>query len=129
MTDGRDAGFDDFLDAVEDGDPYYLESPTGNGWLPPLEVDPETGERELVEHPLPQPGKIQTHTTVNVPTPRFEDDAPYVVALAGFGPVNVTGQVRGVDPEDVEIGMEVNIDVDRTETTGERLVVFRPVDK
>ena len=127
MTTPRDAGFDDFMDAVEDGEPYYLESPSGNGWLPPMQVDPETGDAELVERPLPDTGQIQTHSTVNVPTPMFADDAPYVVALAGFGPVNVTGQLRDVDPSDAEIGMEVEIGVDRTETTGERIVVFRPV--
>ena len=37
----RDAGYDDFLDAVEDGEPYYLAGSDGNGWLPPRIRDPE----------------------------------------------------------------------------------------
>jgi len=56
MTETRNIGYDDFLDAVEAGEPYYLESPSGNGWLPPLSVDPETGARELTEQPLPDTG-------------------------------------------------------------------------
>jgi uncharacterized OB-fold protein len=122
----RDVGYDDFLDAVEAGEPYYLESPSGNGWLPPRRVDPETGEGDLTEEPLPETGEILTMTVTNVAGPSFADDAPYVVAVAQFGPVRLTGQVRGMDHDDVEIGQAVEIGVGRNETEDERLVVFEP---
>jgi uncharacterized OB-fold protein len=122
----RDAGYDDWLDAVEDGDPYYLESPSGNGWLPPREVDPETGERGLEEKPLPGTGEILTFTVTNVAGPSFADDAPFVVAIAQFGPVRITGQVRGMDHDDVEIGQEVGLSIGENETEGERVIVFEP---
>jgi uncharacterized OB-fold protein len=122
----RDNGFDDVLDAVEDGEPYYLESPSGNGWLPPREVDPETGQRELVETELPETGEIVTHTTTYVAGPEFADDAPYVVAIVDFGPVSITGQMREIEPDEVEIGQEVEIGVERTETQGNRVIVFYP---
>jgi uncharacterized OB-fold protein len=125
--DVRDVGYDDFLDAVEAGEPYYLESPSGNGWLPPKDVDPETGERELVEKDLPTTGEVLTYTITNVAGPSFADDTPYVVAVAEFGPVNITGQVRGMDHDDVEIGQEVELSVGRNETADERVVVFEPV--
>jgi hypothetical protein len=129
----RDAGYDDFLDAVEAGEPYYLESPSGNGWLPPQQFDPETGERELTEEPLPETGEVLTKTVVNVAGPSFADDAPYVVAVAQFGPVRLTGQLqvegqkRGVGPEEVAVGQEVAVGVARNETEGERVVVLEPV--
>ncbi|WP_159902130.1 Zn-ribbon domain-containing OB-fold protein [Salinirussus salinus] len=129
----RDAGYDDFLDAVEAGEPYYLESPSGNGWLPPREFDPETGERELTEEPLPETGEVLTKTVVNVAGPSFADDAPYIVAVAQFGPVRLTGQIRvegqkrGVGSEEVEVGQAVEIDVGHNETEGERVVVLEPV--
>lgn len=128
MSDGEPytAGFDDFLDAVEEGEPYYLESPSGNGWLPPRQCDPETGEADLTEEPLPDTGEILTHTTTYVSGPDFADDAPYVVAIASFGPVRITGQMRDVDPENVEIGQTVEIGVERSETQNDRLVVFYP---
>ena len=110
----RDAGYDDFLDAVEAGEPYYLESPSGNGWLPPREVDPETGE-------------VLTYTITNVAGPSFADDTPYVVAIAEFGPVRITGQIRGMDHDDVEVGQTVELSVGRNETAEERVVVFEPV--
>ena len=129
----RDAGYDDFLDAVEAGEPYYLESPSGNGWLPPREFDPETGERELTEEPLPETGEVLTKTVVNVAGPSFADDAPYVVAVAQFGPVRLTGQIRvegqkrGVGLEEVEIGQEVEVDVGHNDTEGERVILLELV--
>jgi hypothetical protein len=128
MTDDRprDGGYDDFLDALADGEPYYLESPSGNGWLPPRRIDPETGEREFTREPLPETGEILTSTVTHVAGPSFAADAPFVVAVAEFGPVRVTGQIRDTDGEDVEIGQRVEIGVGRSET-GERLVVFEPL--
>ena len=126
MSDVPDAGYDDWLDALEEGDPYYLESPSGNGWLPPRHVDPETGEHELEEKPLPETGEILTTTITNVAGPSFADDAPFVVAIAQFGPVRITGQVRGMDHDDVEIGQEVELSTGENETEGERLIVFEP---
>jgi uncharacterized OB-fold protein len=122
----RNAGYDDFLDRLEDGDPYYLESPSGNGWLPPRQIDPETGERDLSEESFPETGEILTYTQTNVAGPSFADDAPYIVAIAEFGPIRLTGQVRGIDLEDLEVGQTVGIDVGESETSGERLVVFEP---
>jgi len=123
----RNEGFDDFLDAVEEGEPYYLKGPEGDGWLPPRRVDPATGSQELTEEPLPDTGEVLTFTRTHVAGPDFADDAPYVVAIVEFGPVRITGQMRNVDPSDVEIGQEVSIGVDHTETEEERLVVFEPV--
>ena len=122
----RDEGYDDFLDALADGEPFYLESPSGNGWLPPRRMDPETGEREFTEKPLPETGEILTSTITKVAEPSFAEDAPFVVAVAEFGPVRLTGQVRGIDHEDVEIGQAVTASVGESES-GERLVVFEPV--
>ena len=126
MSDARDAGYDDFLDAVEAGEPYYLESPSGSGWLPPREIDPETGERGLERRDLPTTGEVLTYTVTNVAGPSFADDTPYVVAVAAFGPVRITGQLRGVDHDEVDVGQQVEVSVGRNETEGERLVVFEP---
>ncbi|WP_257300194.1 Zn-ribbon domain-containing OB-fold protein [Haloarchaeobius sp. FL176] len=120
-----DAGYDDWLDAVEDGEAYYLEGPEGDGWLPPRRVDPATGSRDLTEKQLPETGEVETFTVVHVPTPAFEQDAPFATAIARFGPARITGIVEA-DPSDVEVGMAVTVGVMETETTGDRAVVFRP---
>ncbi|MXV63304.1 nucleic acid-binding protein [Natronorubrum sp. JWXQ-INN-674] len=123
----QDAGFDDWIDAAAEDDAYYLECPNGHGSLPPRRVCPDCGETDLEEAPLPETGEIQTFTVTHVPTPAFEEDAPYATAIANFGPVRITGQVVGVDPETVENGLEVEIEITVSETTGERVLGFRPV--
>jgi hypothetical protein len=122
----RDAGYDDFFDAMDGGEGYYLECENGHGSLPPRSVCPECGSREFTEEPLPDAGEIDTFTVTRVAMPDFEADEPYVTAVADFGPIRLTGQVRGVDHEEVETGMVVEPVAEKTETTGDRLLVFRP---
>lgn len=124
----RDGEFSEFLDALEAGEGYYLESDDGTGWLPPRAVDPRTGESSLSEEPLPETGTVETYTVIRVPTPRFSEDAPFALAVVDVGPVKLTGQVRGVAVEDVEIGMEVAPTVTTTETNDERLIAFEPTE-
>ncbi|WP_339104533.1 Zn-ribbon domain-containing OB-fold protein [Haloterrigena salinisoli] len=123
----RDAGFDEWLDAAEEGAAYYLACPNDHGSLPPRRVCPDCGVTDLEEASLPETGEIRTFTVTHVPTPAFEEDAPYATAVADFGPVRITGQVVGIDTEDVESGLEVEIEVTVSETTGERVLGFSPV--
>jgi len=121
----RDDGYDDLLDAIESGEGFYIECPKGHGSLPPRRVCPHCGATELEETPLPESGEIETFTTVHVASPEFADDAPYVTAVADFGGVRLTGQVRGVEPDDLEVGTEVTPDVGESETAGERVLILR----
>ena len=124
-ADARDGGYDDLLDAIETGEGYYLECSASHGSLPPRRVCPHCGDRDLSEEVLPDSGTVETWTEVSVPTPQFAEDAPYVTAIAEFGPVRLTGLVRGIDPEAIEHGTVVGVDVGERATTGERVVVFR----
>ncbi|QFU82916.1 Zn-ribbon domain-containing OB-fold protein [Natronorubrum aibiense] len=123
----QDAGFDDWLDATEEGDAYYLECANGHGSLPPRRVCPDCGSTDLEEVPLPETGVIETFTVTHVPTPAFEDDAPYATAVADFGPVALTGQVVGIDLDAIETGLEVALEITVSETTGKRVIGFSPV--
>ncbi|WP_226005746.1 Zn-ribbon domain-containing OB-fold protein [Natrinema salinisoli] len=120
-----DAGFDEWLAAAEDGEGYYLECANGHGSLPPRRVCPDCGSTDLEEVDLPETGEIQTYTVTHVPTPAFEEDAPYATAVVDFGPVRLTGQVVDVDLEDVETGMRVALEITVSETTGERVIGLR----
>ncbi|RAW46489.1 nucleic acid-binding protein [Halorubrum sp. 48-1-W] len=131
------AGYDEWIDALADGTGYALVCPEGHGSLPPRRVCPECGSSSLAEEPLPDRGEIETFTVVHVPSPRFADDAPYTTAVARFGPVRLTGIVRGVDGVDdgdegaggdaVAVGTTVEVGVGERETDGGRIVTFRPV--
>jgi len=126
MSDYPNAGYDEWLDALDDGEGYYLACPEGHGSLPPRRVCPECGDADLREEPLPDAGEVVTYTVTHVASPQFSGDTPYAVAVVEFGPVQVTGQVRGVDPDAVSVGQTVGVDVDATATTGEDVVVFEP---
>ena len=151
----RDEGYDDWLDAVAAGEAFYLECPEGHGRLPPRRVCPACGSTDLETRPLPETGVVETLTTVHVAGPNFADDAPYATAIASFGPVRLTGVLRGIDPEEVttaigesgeatregeaatrqgeeatgqgeeETATAVEAAVGESETTGERLLVLR----
>ncbi|OVE84615.1 Zn-ribbon domain-containing OB-fold protein [Natronolimnobius baerhuensis] len=123
----RDAGFDDWLDAARANEAYSLVCEAGHHSLPPRRVCPECGSTDLTEEPLPETGEVETVTVTHVATPSFEADAPYATAIADFGPVRLTGQVVEVDPETVEPGLAVEIAVTTSETSGKRIVGFRPV--
>ncbi len=129
MNDGngsvRDRGYDDVIDAIAEGEGYYLECSEGHGSLPPRRLCPECGDDDLRKTPLPDVGLIDTYTRTEVPAPAFADDAPYVLAIADFGPVRLTGQVQGVDPESVSVGDRVTVTIAKSKTTGERLLAFR----
>ncbi|WP_254529194.1 Zn-ribbon domain-containing OB-fold protein [Natrinema gelatinilyticum] len=122
----EDAGFDEWLEAAEEDGAYYLECENGHGSLPPRRVCPDCGSLDLSKVEMPETGEIETFNVTHVPTPAFEEDAPYATAIANFGPVRVTGQVVGVDLSAVETGLDVEIQVTVSETTGERVLGLRP---
>ncbi|ERH05907.1 MAG: putative nucleic-acid-binding protein containing a Zn-ribbon [Halonotius sp. J07HN4] len=129
-TDNQPASYTAWLDALEAGEGFALESPTGERSLPPRRVDPATGATELCRKPLSETGTIETYTVVHVAAPGFADDTPYVSAIADFDSVRITGIVRGVDPDSVDadfIGTEVRVTVETRATTDDRLVVLLPI--
>ena len=125
-TGARDEGFDDFVDAVAEGEGYYLECDSGHGSVPPRRVCPDCGSSDLTETPLPDAGELRTYTVTHVATPSFSEDTPYVTAIASFGPVRITGQLREADPEELERGMPVELTTARSATTDRRLLAFDP---
>lgn len=126
--DHRDAGYDDWFDALEDGEPYALRCPLDHHSLPPRGSCPDCGSAELEPESIPETGTVRTYSLTRVPTPAFAEDAPYVIAIADFEMVSVTGQLRGIEPDEVRTGLPVTIEGERSETDRRRLVVFRPVD-
>ncbi|SDZ87165.1 hypothetical protein SAMN04488065_0912 [Haloplanus vescus] len=120
-----DAGYDEWLDAIDDGEGYYLECTEGHGSLPPRRVCPHCGTTDLNRTALPSTGTVETYTVCYVGGPEFEDEEPYATAVADFGAVRLTGVVRGVDPEDVTVGATVEPRIGTNQTTGEDLLTLR----
>lgn len=120
----RDDGFDDWLDAMAEGESYHLRCEAGHTSLPPRLVCPDCGG-ELAETPLSTAGEVVTYTVVHVGAPDFDDQTPYAVGIAEFEGVRITGLIRGVEPDAVEVGTAVEPAVGENPTTGERVVVLQ----
>ena len=124
--DPGDAGYDEAIEAIAAGEPYALVCPTGHRTVPPAQVCPECGARPLKETSLPTRGALLTYNVTHVPTPAFADDAPFVLGIADFDGVRLTGRVQA--PADaVFVGMPVAVAVETTATTGQQTIVFEPV--
>ncbi|MFC5970376.1 Zn-ribbon domain-containing OB-fold protein [Halomarina salina] len=121
----REDGYDDLLDAIEDGSGYYLSCPNGHGSLPPRRVCPHCGSQDLDQKPLPESGTVETFTVVRVATPQFADDAPYVTAVVDFGEVRLTGIVDA-PIDSVSVGMTVGVGVGHSKPTGDRMLTLDP---
>lgn len=128
--DGRETGYDAWLDALAAGEGFALVCPDGHGSLPPRRVCPVCGATDRSRKPLAVTGTVETHSVVHVPAPDFAADAPYATVIVDLGPTRVTGVYR--DPDDPasapRVGERVAVDVAERATDGERLVVFYPVD-
>jgi hypothetical protein len=119
-----DAGYDEWLDALDDGEGYYLACEEGHGSLPPRRVCPHCGSPDLSEEPLPESGTVETFTVVHVPAPSFADEAPYATVVADFGEVRLTGVLGGDAVEEVEVGSTVEASADVNEKNESRMVRF-----
>ncbi|MCT9098100.1 Zn-ribbon domain-containing OB-fold protein [Haloarchaeobius sp. HME9146] len=122
----RDAGYDEFLDAIASDEGYYLACPEGHGSVPPTPRCPVCNATDLSEEPLPSSGVIEDQTHIHVAASGFEGETPYVVAIAAFGPVTMTGRLRGDAVADLDTGAAVVPSVELSDTTGSRMLVFRP---
>jgi hypothetical protein len=122
-----DEGYDEWLDAIDDGEGFYLACPDGHGALPPRRTCPHCGALELAETPLPATGEVATYTVVHVGGPDFDDETPYVTAVADFGDVRLTGVLRNVAPADLQVGLAVEPAVGVTAATGQRRLELHPV--
>ena len=55
-------------------------------------------------------GKLITYTEVNYGPSGFEDDAPYILALAEFGDLKILGRLSpDIKPDDIKLGMPLKV--------------------
>ena len=78
--------------------------------FPARKVCPQCGSRELAPFRFAGTGEVYSFSTVYKAPEGFEEYAPYTVALVKLseGPL-VTAQLADVDPEEVKIGLPVEM--------------------
>ena len=104
----------------------------GNRIFPPRDVCPECAQPAYEPYQFSGKGKIYSHTVVYNAPAGYEEYAPYAVALVRLeeGPL-VTAQLTDVSPDEVEIGMPVEMVTRKIREFGEEGVIvygykFRP---
>lgn len=94
--------------------------------FPPRIVCPQCKSRDLEPHKFVGRGTVYSHTTVYQAPDGFEDYVPYVVALVDLeeGP-RITAQLTDVNPNEVNIGMPVEMIVRKlSEQDEDGLIVY-----
>ncbi|MDZ7688084.1 MAG: OB-fold domain-containing protein [Halobacteriales archaeon] len=116
------AWFDELLDAVEAGEPFYMScADCGASSLPPREVCPDCGSRDLSKQDLSTTATVESYTSIHVTIPAFSGETPYTIVVAGFDEdVRLTGQLVG---DEVGMGDEVRVG----ENDEERYLTFETV--
>jgi uncharacterized OB-fold protein len=83
--------------------------------LPPRPLCNKCFSKEFEWVEISRKGKLLTYTIIHVAPPQFEQMAPYAVGIIQLekGP-KIPGMIRGIEHEEIEIGMELTISFDTT---------------
>ncbi len=81
----------------------------GEHFFPPRIICPNCRrDGKLEGHEMSKEGEIYSYTIIRSAPVGFEDQTPYVLAIIELKEgTKVTAQITDVDPEEMEIGMEV----------------------
>ena len=82
----------------------------GAGYFPPKMDCPKCLSSDVEWFEIKGIGKLATYTVVNYGPTGFEDDAPYILAIADFNGLRVFGRLsRDIKETDIKPGMELKI--------------------
>jgi hypothetical protein len=101
--------------------------------FPPKPVCPKCGGRDFTPCFLSGKGHVYSHATVYQTSDAFADYVPYVVAIVETEEgVRLVAQLTDVDPEEVFIGMPVEMVIRKISEEGDRGMItygykFRPL--
>ncbi|KAF5086518.1 Zn-ribbon domain-containing OB-fold protein [Methanobacterium aggregans] len=100
-------------------------SQCGKVFFPKRVICPECRRKGKIEDiHLKGNGKIYTYSVINTPTDEFKSLAPYVVAIIELEEgAKITSQIVDCNPEEVEIGDEVELVFRKIKTEGEDGVI------
>ncbi|MBN1406952.1 MAG: Zn-ribbon domain-containing OB-fold protein [Calditrichaceae bacterium] len=107
----------------------------GNLSFPPRLVCQKCKSRKSVPHEFKGLGKLYTYTAIYQAPDRFDPMVPYIVGLIDLEEgVRITAQVTDVLPEDVVIGMDLEMVIRKIYADGDKGPIlygykFRPILK
>ena len=82
----------------------------GADYFPPKMDCPKCLSSDVEWIEIKSGGKLATYTVVNYGPTGFEDDAPYILAIADFDRLRVFGRLsRDIKEGDIKLGMELKV--------------------
>ena len=90
-------------------------SKCGNLLLPPRPMCTKCLSTDLKWVELEKRGKLLTYTVIHVAPTQFQSMVPYTVGIVKLKDgLKLPGMIRGVEPQEIEVGMELEADFDTT---------------
>jgi len=87
----------------------------GNLLLPPRPMCTKCLSTDLIWVELEKRGKLLTYTVIHVAPTQFQCMVPYTVGIVKLKDgLKLPGMIRGVDPQEIEVGMVLEADFDTT---------------
>lgn len=92
----------------------------GRTSLPPRPMCTNCRSMDLMWQELPKQGSLVTYTVIHVAPHRFSELTPYPVGIVELKEnARLPGVIKGIDPEQLKIGMKLNIAFGQEPTTTE----------
>ena len=101
----------DFINYLEAGKVMATRcKECGVSYFPPKADCPRCLSSDVEWFEVEGQGKLMTYTIVNYGPSGFENDAPYILALADFDGVQVFGRLsRDIGEKDIQVGMSLTV--------------------
>ena len=102
----------DFITHLEEGKVMATRCrQCGESYFPPKADCPRCLSSDVEWFEIKGRGKLLSYTVVNYGPTGFEDDAPYILALAEFDPgIQILARLsRDMEEKDIKIGMDVTV--------------------
>ena len=82
----------------------------GGSYFPPKADCPKCLSSDVEWFEVKGKGKLMTYTIVNYGPTGFENDAPYMLALAEFDGIQIFGRLsRDIGENDIQVGMSLTV--------------------
>ena len=83
--------------------------------LPPRPMCTKCLSTDLKWVELGKRGELLTYTVIHVAPTQFQSMVPYVVGVVKLKDgLKLPGMIRGIEPEEIKVGMELEVDFDAT---------------
>jgi uncharacterized OB-fold protein len=114
-TGTRPFTIESFYKFVEEGKVMAAKcNKCGAMFLPPRPACTKCFSKDLQWMQLSSNGVLLTYTVIHVAPKQFEAEAPYPVGIVKLDKgLQLLGRIRGVEPNQLKIGMELSIDFEK----------------